>query len=106
MSITTSGFILHKMHEHLSVHVLFSLFFPSRVETQGNRAQPYFMEHLVSGAEGNAEAFRTSVLSLVLSLLPYPRLLVTSTASTDISLCRGAGGGEVEFLTTSTTGSK
>ena len=75
----------------------FPSFFPSRVETQGNRAQPYFMEHLVSGAEGHAKAFRISVLSLVLSLLPYPRVLVTSPAFNDVSLCQGAGVGRLSF---------
>ena len=64
------------------------------------------MERLVSGAEGNAETFHTSVLSLVLASLPFPRLLVTPTASADIPLCQGAGGGEDGFPTTSTTGSK
>ena len=64
------------------------------------------MEHLVSGAEGNAETFHTSVLSLMLALLPFPRLLVTPTASADIPLCQGAGGRKVGFPTTSTTGYK
>ena len=61
------------------------------------RLSDFTFTFFISGAEGNAEAFRISVLSLVLSLLPYPRLLVTSPASADVSLCRGAGVGRLSF---------